>query len=206
MTLGRMPVFAWAMLVFAAMIVFAFPAVILATALLELERAFGWPFFSADRGGDPLLWQHLFWFFGHPEVYIIFLPAAGMVSMIVPTMAQTPLVAYRLVVLALVATGFLSFGLWVHHMFATGIPRLSLSFFEAASMAVAIPSGIQVFAWIATLAKGRRIRLTTPALFILGFFFTFVARRAHRRDGRGGAVRLAGARHATSSSRTSTTC
>ena len=155
MTLGRVPVFAWAMLVFAVLIVFAFPAVILATTLLELERSFGWPFFNAGRGGDPLLWQHLFWFFGHPEVYIIFLPAAGMVSMIVPTMSRTPLVGYRLVVLALVGTGFLSFGLWVHHMFATGIPRLSASFFSAASMAVAIPSGIQVFAWIATLAKGR---------------------------------------------------
>ena len=102
MTLERIPVFAWAMLVFAVMIVFAFPAIILATALLELERAFDWPFFSADKGGDPLLWQHLFWFFGHPEVYIIFLPAAGMVSMIVATMARTPLVGYRLVVLALV--------------------------------------------------------------------------------------------------------
>jgi cytochrome c oxidase subunit I+III len=174
MTLARMPVFAWSMLVFALMIVFAFPAVIVATTLLELERAFGWPFFAADRGGDPLLWQHLFWFFGHPEVYIIFLPAAGMVSMIVPTVAQTPLVAYRLVVIALVATGFLSFGLWVHHMFATGIPQLSLSFFEAASMAVAIPSGIQVFAWIATLAAGRRPKITTPALFVFGFLFTFV--------------------------------
>ena len=173
MTLERMPVFAWAMLVFALMVVFAFPAVILATALLELERAFGWPFFAAARGGDPLLWQHLFWFFGHPEVYIIFIPAAGMVSMIVPAMARTPLEGYRLVVLALVATGFLSFGLWVHHMFATGIPRLSLSFFEAASMAVAIPAGIQVFAWIATIAKGR-MRLATPALFVLGFLFNFV--------------------------------
>jgi cytochrome c oxidase subunit I+III len=173
MTLARMPVFAWAMLVFALMIVFAFPAVILATLLLELERAFGWPFFTAELGGDPLLWQHLFWFFGHPEVYIIFLPAAGMVSMIVPAMAQTPLVGQRLVVLALLAIGFLSFGLWVHHMFATGIPRLSLSFFQAASMAVAIPSGIQVFAWIATFAKGR-VQMRTPALFILGFLFTFV--------------------------------
>jgi cytochrome c oxidase subunit I+III len=173
MTLDRMPVFAWAMLVFAVMVVFAFPAVILATALLELERAFHWPFFAAARGGDPLLWQHLFWFFGHPEVYIIFLPAAGMVSMIVPAMARTPLEGYRLVVLALAATGFLSFGLWVHHMFATGIPRLSLSFFEAASMAVAIPAGIQVFAWIATLAKGR-MRLATPSLFVLGFLFNFV--------------------------------
>ncbi|HEX7054322.1 MAG TPA: cbb3-type cytochrome c oxidase subunit I [Burkholderiales bacterium] len=173
MTLARMPVFAWAMLVFALMIVCAFPAMIVATALLELERAFGWPFFFAERGGDPLLWQHLFWFFGHPEVYIIFLPAAGMVSMIVPAMAQTPLAGYRLVVLALVATGFLSFGLWVHHMFATGIPRLSLSFFQAASTAVAIPSGIQVFAWIATLARGR-VRPSTPTLFVLGMLFIFV--------------------------------
>ena len=90
MTLGKLPVYAWSMLVLAVMIVFAFPAVILATALLELERAFDWPFFIAARGGDPLLWQHLFWFFGHPEVYIIFLPAAGMVSMIVPTMTRTP--------------------------------------------------------------------------------------------------------------------
>jgi cytochrome c oxidase subunit I+III len=173
MTLARMPVFAWAMLVFALMIVIAFPAVILATLLLELERAFGWPFFDATRAGDPLLWQHLFWFFGHPEVYIIFLPAAGMVSMIVPTMAQRPLAGQRLVVLALVAIGFLSFGLWVHHMFATGIPRLSLSFFQAASMAVAIPSGIQVFAWIATLAKGK-VQLKTPMLFILGMLLIFV--------------------------------
>jgi len=173
MTLARMPVFAWAMLVFALMIVFAFPAVILATLLLELERAFGWPFFSPAGGGDPLLWQHLFWFFGHPEVYIIFLPAAGMVSMIVPAMAQAPLAGQRLVVLALLAVGFLSFGLWVHHMFATGIPRLSLSFFQAASMAVAIPSGIQVFAWIATFAKGRA-RMNTPTLFILGMLFVFV--------------------------------
>jgi len=173
MTLARMPVFAWAMLVFALMIVFAFPAVILATLLLELERAFGWPFFSPGGGGDPLLWQHLFWFFGHPEVYIIFLPAAGMVSMIVPAMAQAPLACTRLVVIALLAVGFLSFGLWVHHMFATGIPRLSLSFFQAASMAVAIPSGIQVFAWIATFAKGR-VQPNTPTLFILGFLFIFV--------------------------------
>ncbi|HVE49718.1 MAG TPA: cbb3-type cytochrome c oxidase subunit I [Casimicrobiaceae bacterium] len=173
MTLERMPVFVWAMLIFALMVVFAFPAVILATALLELERAFGWPLFTQSRGGDPLLWQHLFWFFGHPEVYIIFLPAAGMVSMIVPTMVRAPLVASRLVVLALVTTAFLSFGLWVHHMFATGIPHVSLAFFEAASMAVAVPSGIQVFAWIATIAAGRA-RLATPLLFVLGFLFVFV--------------------------------
>jgi cytochrome c oxidase subunit I+III len=173
MTLARMPVFVWAMLVFALMVVFAFPAVILATALLELERAFGWPFFDATRGGDPLLWQHLFWFFGHPEVYIIFLPAAGMVSMIVPAMTRAPLSGQHYVILALAATGFLSFGLWVHHMFATGIPALSVSFFQAASMAVAVPAGIQVFAWIATFARGKP-KLHTPGLFILGFLFTFV--------------------------------
>jgi cytochrome c oxidase subunit I+III len=172
MSLDKLPVYSWAMLVFAIMIVVAFPAIILGTVLLELERAFHWPFFIAEKGGDPLLWQHLFWFFGHPEVYIIFLPAAGMASMIVPTIAQTPLVAYRLVVLALIATGFLSFGLWVHHMFTTGLPKMSLSFFSAASAAVAVPSGIQVFAWIATIASGR-VRLTTPALFILGFLFIF---------------------------------
>lgn len=174
MSLDKMPIFAWSMLIFAGMIIFAFPAVILATMLLELERAFGWPFFIADKGGDPLLWQHLFWFFGHPEVYIIFLPAAGLVSMIVPTMARTPLIGYHLIVVALIGTGFFSFGLWVHHMFTTGIPALSLSFFSAASMAVAIPSGIQVFAWIGTIAaRSGPFRITTPSLFVLGFFFIF---------------------------------
>jgi cytochrome c oxidase subunit I+III len=172
MSLDKLPLFAWTMLIFAGMIVFAFPAVILATIMLELERAFDWPFFIANRGGDPLLWQHLFWFFGHPEVYIIFLPAAGMVSMIVPTMARTPLVGYRLVVIALIATGLFSFGLWVHHMFTTGIPTMALGFFSAASMAVAVPSGIQVFAWIATIASGR-LRLTAASLFVIGFLLIF---------------------------------
>ncbi|MBO1113518.1 cbb3-type cytochrome c oxidase subunit I [Bordetella petrii] len=175
MSLDKLPVFAWIMLAFSGMVIVAFPAVIVATALLELERAFGLPFFIVDKGGDPLLWQHLFWLFGHPEVYIIFLPAAGMVSMIIPAMAGRPLVGYRAVVMAIVATSFVSFGLWVHHMFATGIPQLSLSFASAASMAVSIPTGIQVFAWIATIAAAPRLRpLKTPMLFILGFFFIFV--------------------------------
>ena len=175
MSLDKMPIFAWVMLVFSGMVIVAFPAVIVGTALLELERAFGLPFFIADKGGDPLLWQHLFWFFGHPEVYIIFLPAAGMVSMIVPAMSGRPLIGYRLIVLAVVATGFLSFGLWVHHMFTTGIPNLSISFFSAASMAVSVPTGIQIFAWIATLAAATRLRpLKIPTLFVLGFFFIFV--------------------------------
>ncbi|BBC71655.1 cytochrome c oxidase chain I protein [Altererythrobacter sp. B11] len=173
MTLDRMPMFAWAMLVFAVMIVVAFPSVILGTLLLELERAFNWPFFDPTRGGDPLLWQHLFWFFGHPEVYIIFLPAAGLMSMMVATVARTELVGYRLNVLALVATGFISFGVWAHHMFATGMPRVSTGYFSAASMAVSLPAGIQVFCWIATLASGR-IRWSTPALFFVGSIVIFV--------------------------------
>ncbi|OZI49583.1 cytochrome c oxidase subunit I [Bordetella genomosp. 4] len=175
MSLEKMPIFAWVMLVFSGMVIVAFPAVIVATALLELERAFDMPFFIAERGGDPLLWQHLFWFFGHPEVYIIFLPAAGMVSMIIPAMTGTPLIGYRLVVLAIIGTAFLSFGLWVHHMYATGIPPLSLSFASAASMAVSVPTAIQVFAWIATIAAAVRLRpIKTPMLFILGFFFIFI--------------------------------
>ena len=173
MTLARMPIFAWAMLVTALMIVLAFPPLILGGILLEVERAFGWPFFTPERGGDALLWQHLFWLFGHPEVYIIFLPAAGIVSTIVPTFARRALAGYTWVVLALVGTGFLSFGLWVHHMYTTAIPLASLSFFSAASMAVAIPTGIQVFAWLATLWNGRPV-LSTPLLFILGFLFIFV--------------------------------
>ena len=173
MALQRMPLFAWYILVVAFMIVFGFPPLILGSILLEVERAFGLPFYDVALGGDPLLWQHLFWIFGHPEVYIIFLPAAGVVSMVIPAMARQPLVAYTLVVLSAVGTGFISFGLWVHHMFAVGIPYLALSFFSGASMAVAVPSGIQIFAWIATLWQGRP-RLELPMLFILGFFFIFV--------------------------------
>ncbi|WP_129791306.1 cytochrome c oxidase subunit I [Sphingosinicella sp. CPCC 101087] len=173
MSLDKMPIFAWAMLVFAGMIIIAFPAVIFGTLALELERALNWPFFDPTRGGDPLLWQHLFWFFGHPEVYIIFLPAAGLVSMMVAALSRTPLVGYRLVVLALVATAFISFGVWAHHMFAVGMPRLSVGFFSAASMAVSVPAGIQVFAWIATLSVGRP-RYQTPTLFLVGGLVTFV--------------------------------
>lgn len=173
MSLGKMPIYAWTMLVVAFMIVFAFPAIIAGTMLLELERAFDWPFFIAERGGDPILWQHLFWFFGHPEVYIIFLPAAGMVSMMIPTIAQTPLVGYRTVVVALLGVGVISFALWAHHMFTAGLGPMELSFVSAASMAVAVPTAIQVFAWIATLWRGR-VRMSTPTLFLLGFLFIFV--------------------------------
>jgi cytochrome c oxidase subunit I+III len=173
MSLMKMPVFAWAMLVTGLMVVFAFPAIIAGTILLELERALDWPFFIPARGGDPLLWQHLFWFFGHPEVYIIFLPAAGMVSMMVPVMARAPLVGYRAVVWALAAVGAISFLLWIHHMFTAGLGPVSLYLTSAASFAVAIPSAVQVFAWIATFKQGR-VRKETPSLFLLGFHFIFV--------------------------------
>ncbi len=173
MSLGKMPVYAWAMLVTALMILFAFPAIIAGSTLLELERALDWPFFIPARGGDPLLWQHLFWFFGHPEVYIIFLPAAGMVSMMVPVVARTPLVGYRAVVVALIGVGCFSFALWAHHMFTAGLGLLSMAFISAASMAVAIPSGIQVFAWIATLWQGK-VQINSVSLFLFGFLFIFV--------------------------------
>lgn len=173
MAINRMPLYAWYILVMAFMIVFGFPPLILASILLEIERAFGLPFYDTALGGDPLLWQHLFWIFGHPEVYIIFLPAAGLVTTMLPTFARHPIVGYNWVVMAVIATGFLSFGLWVHHMFAVGIPLLSLAFFSAASMAVAIPTGIQVFAWIATLWSGRPV-FSTPMLYIFGFLFIFV--------------------------------
>jgi cytochrome c oxidase subunit I+III len=173
MTLATMPVYAWYMLVTAGMIMIGMPTVIAADTLLELERAFGMPFYDPTRGGDPLLWQHLFWLFGHPEVYIIFLPAAGMVSIMLPSFARGPLVGYTWIVMAALAVGFLSFGLWVHHMFTTGMPMLSLSFFSAASSAIAVPMGIQVFAWIATLWEGKPL-LRMPMLFILGFLFIFV--------------------------------
>ena len=173
MTPGRMPVFAWAVLVSALMVVLAFPAVIAATTLLELERAFGWPFFDPQHGGDPVLWQHLFWFFGHPEVYIIFLPAAGMVSMMVPAMAGTPLVGRQAVIWALAGVGIVSLLLWIHHMFATGLGLAALLLTSVASFLVAIPSGLQVFAWIATFWQGQ-VRLATPTLFLLGFHCIFV--------------------------------
>jgi cytochrome c oxidase subunit 1 len=174
MTLDRIPLFVWAVLVTAFMIVFAMPAVMLASTMLILDRLVGTHLFNPAEGGDVLLWQHMFWFFGHPEVYIIFLPGTGMVSAIIATFARRQVFGYLGMVLALIATGFLSFGLWVHHMFATGLPQLGASFFTASSMLIAIPSGLQIFCWIATLWDGRPV-FKTPLLFVLGFFFIFVA-------------------------------
>ncbi|MAO27293.1 MAG: cytochrome ubiquinol oxidase subunit I, partial [Roseovarius sp.] len=173
MSLSKMPIFAWYALVTAVMILTGFPPLILGSILLELERAFDMPFFQAAAGGDALLWQHLFWLFGHPEVYIIFLPAAGAISTILPVMARTGLLGYGWIVAAAVALGVLSFGLWVHHMFTTGIPHLGLAFFSAASTLVAVPTAVQLFIWIGTLAKGAP-RLHLPMLWLLAFFATFV--------------------------------
>jgi cytochrome c oxidase subunit 1 len=162
------------MLVTSFVIIFAMPAVMVASTMLILDRLVGTQFFNPAEGGDALLWQHMFWFFGHPEVYIIFLPATGMVSMIVETFARRPMHGYIAVVLSLIAIGFLAFGLWVHHMFAAGIPELGASFFTVASMLIAVPSGVQVFCWIGTLWTGRPV-MRVPLLFVLGFFFIFVA-------------------------------
>ena len=174
MSLVRMPLFAWYILAMALMIVVGFPPLILGSILLELERAAGLPFFDVARGGDPVLWQHLFWLFGHPEVYIIFLPAAGIVSTLIPVFAQRPIVGYRWVVLSVITTGFLSFSLWVHHMFTVGIPHLAQAFFSAASMLVAIPTAIQIFAWLATLWTGKPV-FRLPMLWLVGFLVVFVA-------------------------------
>jgi len=173
MRLDRIPLFVWAQVVTAFMVMFAMPSVMVASQFLQSDRQFGTHFFNPGEGGDPLLWQHLFWFFGHPEVYIIFIPALGMISSIVQTFARRPIFGYTAMVVAMVSIGFLSFGLWVHHMFATGLPPLGNSFYTAASMLIAIPSGVQIFCWIATLWLGRP-RFATPLLFVLGFFALFV--------------------------------
>ncbi|WP_374406179.1 cytochrome c oxidase subunit I [Pelagerythrobacter sp.] len=173
MRLDRMPIMAWYLLVTAGMMVFAFPPLILGSILLEVERAFGWPIYAPATGGSPLLWQHLFWLFGHPEVYIIFLPAAGAISTILPVMARTRLLGYGMIVAAIFALAFLSFGLWVHHMFTTGIPKMALGFFSAASTLVAVPTAVQIFAWLGTLWIGHPER-RLPMLYIVGFFVVFV--------------------------------
>ena len=193
MALHKMPLYAWYILVMAMMIVVGFPPLILGSILLELERAAGMPFFDVARGGDPVLWQHLFWLFGHPEVYIIFLPGAGIVSTLILVFCQRPLVGYRWVVLGVLTTGFISFGLWVHHMFTVGIPQLATAFFSAASMLVAIPTGVQIFAWLATLWLGKPV-YKVPMLWLVGFH-RLRRWRADRRDAGTGAVRLASARY-----------
>jgi cytochrome c oxidase subunit I+III len=173
MSINRIPLFVWAMLVTSFMVIFAMPSVVTSSTFLLLDRLVGTHFYNPAEGGDALLWQHLFWFFGHPEVYIIFVPALGMVSAIITTFTQRPIFGYTPLVLSVVATGFLGFAVWVHHMFTTGLPQLGLSYFTAASMVISIPTGVQIFCWIASLWRGRP-RFQTPLLFVLGFFAIFV--------------------------------
>jgi cytochrome c oxidase subunit I+III len=173
MTLARMPLFVWAMLVTSFMILFAMPAVMFASTALIMDRLVGTHFYNPAEGGDAVLWQHLFWFFAHPEVYFIFIPGLGFLSAIIATFTRRPIFGYPAMVLALVATGFLGFGLWVHHMFAAHLPELGKSFFTAASMLIAIPTAIQIYCWIATLWRGRP-EFRTPLLFVLAFFFILV--------------------------------
>ena len=173
MTINRMPIFVWGELAMALSIVFALPALTVALVFLELDRKFGFHFFDATRGGDPELWQHLFWIFGHPWVYIIVLPAFGIASTIIPTFSRRPMVGYTFVVLAEMGVALIGFGVWVHHMFSVGIPGIALSFISLASFMITIPSGTQVFAWLATLVAGRP-QLTTAMLFSIGFIVLLV--------------------------------
>ena len=173
MTLNRIPIFAWGELAFAFTVVFAIPPLTVANLFLELERRFGFHFYDAAGGGDPVLWQHLFWIFGHPEVYLVILPALGLVSAIIPTFSRRPMIGYTLIVLAELFIFVISFGVWVHHMFAVGLPPIAMGFISAASFMVVIPSGTQIFAWLATMFSGRLV-LATPMLFVLGFLVTFV--------------------------------
>jgi cytochrome c oxidase subunit I+III len=173
MSLNRIPLFVWSELVTAFMVVFAMPSVMIASTFLILDRLVGTHFYNQADGGDPILWQHLFWFFGHPEVYIIFLPAQGIMSTLLSTFTHRPVFGHQALMLSLAATAFIGFGVWVHHMFATGLPQFSISFFTAASIMIVIPTGVQIFCWIATL-WGARIRYHTPMLYALAFFAVFI--------------------------------
>ncbi len=173
MALSRLPLFAWTMLVTSFAILFAIPPLTVANILLELQRKLGFQFYESGAGGSPLLWQHLFWIFGHPDVYIIFLPAIGIVSEIVAVFSRRRVLGYTLLAMSAVATGIIGFGVWVHHMFAVGISPVATNFFSMSSVFIGIPAGIQVFAWLGTLLSGRPW-MKTPLLFVLGFLFLFV--------------------------------
>jgi cytochrome c oxidase subunit I len=171
MSMLRLPVFSWSILVTAALILYAFPAITGALAMLLLERRFGASFFDPSEGGDPILWQHLFWFFGHPEVYIIALPFFGVIGEIIPVFSRRPLFGYRAFVLATVFIGAYSMTVWAHHMFTSG--AISLPFFSATSFIIAVPTGVKFFNWIATMWRGQ-LTFPTPMLWAVGFLFTFL--------------------------------
>jgi cytochrome c oxidase subunit I len=168
MSISRMPLFMYSSLTTYFSVVFALPALTAACVFLELDRKWGFHFFDVSHGGHTLLWQQLFWFFGHPWVYIVFLPATGLVSMSLPVFARHPIVGYPYIATSTILTGLVGFGVWLHHMFAVGAPHVSMSFFSAASMTISVFTAVQVFAWIATLWKGRPV-LATSLLYSLGF-------------------------------------
>jgi cytochrome c oxidase subunit I+III len=173
MAMHRIPMFVWAATIIAVMIIFAMPAVMLASSMLASDRLISTHYFNQAEGSDPILWQHLFWYFAHPEVYIIFVPALGFVSSIVVAFTRTQLHGYIATVVSMTSTAFIGFGVWVHHMFADGLPQVGASFFTASSLLISIPTGIQFFVWISTIWRGK-IRYATPMLFVLAFFATFL--------------------------------
>ncbi len=172
MSMFRMPVFVWMMLVVAFLTLFAMPIVTAALMMVYLDRNFGTNFFNATLHGDPLLYQNLFWLFGHPEVYILILPGMGIVSEILPVFSRKPLFGYSVVVFSGIAIGFLGWGVWAHHMFATGIGPVATSAFGVSTMIIAVPTGVKIFNWLGTVWGGA-IRLATPMLYALGFIAMF---------------------------------
>ena len=172
MSLMRMPVFVWMSLVAQFLLLFAIPIITVALFLLSFDRMFSTNFFVPAAGGDPLLWQHLFWLFGHPEVYILILPAMGIVSEILPVFSRKPLFGYAVMVFSGIAIGLMGWGVWVHHMFATGLGPVALSAFAASTMFIAVPTGVKIFNWISTMWGGK-IKLTSPMLFAIGFVAMF---------------------------------
>ncbi|MCC6175101.1 MAG: cytochrome c oxidase subunit I [Chloroflexi bacterium] len=172
MSLMRMPVFTWNTLITSFLIVFAFPSITVGLILLMFDRFFGTNFYYVPNGGDPLLWQHLFWIFGHPEVYILILPAMGIVSETLPIFSRKPIFGYPFVIYATVAIGFISFGVWAHHMFTVGLGPIANSFFAASTMLIAVPTGVKIFNWLGTMWGGS-IRFTTSMLFSIAFVSMF---------------------------------
>lgn len=172
MTLMRMPVFTWTTLITSILLIMAFPAITVAIIFLMLDRWVGTNFFVVAAGGDPLLWQHLFWIFGHPEVYIMILPVFGLISEIVPTFSRKPLFGYSIMVYATAAIAFLGFGVWAHHMFTTGMGPTANAVFSATTMTIAIPTGVKIFNWLGTMALGQ-VRFTTPMMFAVGMISMF---------------------------------
>jgi cytochrome c oxidase subunit I len=173
MSWGRMPIFVWTVLVYSYLLILALPAIAAAVTMLLTDRHFGTAFFDTTGGGDPLLWQHLFWFFGHPEVYIMILPVFGMISEILPVFARKPIFGYKAIVASSAGITFLSMLVWAHHMFATPTATVVLAFFMLSSFAIAIPTGIKIFNWLATLWRGT-IVFKPPLYFAAGFLSMFV--------------------------------